>query len=128
MAYVRDTTSLTSNFPLETGSDKLSRIEVQIIMKEASSSANRVNHLPIQQQSWRHQPTLPSTISRMRSACPLCRAYSSIMWLKIHRKEQGSPSRIPVSSIDSPAAASRAKAHSFCHTPKSVGQWASSSG
>ena len=26
-------------------------------------------------------PTAPSTISRMRSACPLCRAYSSIMWL-----------------------------------------------
>ena len=26
------------------------------------------------------QPTLSSTSSRMRSACPLCRAYSSIMW------------------------------------------------
>ena len=26
-----------------------------------------------------YQPTLPSTISRMRSACPLWRAYSSIM-------------------------------------------------
>ena len=25
-----------------------------------------------------YQPTLPSTISRMRSAWPLCRAYSSI--------------------------------------------------
>ena len=26
-----------------------------------------------------HQPTAPSTSSRMRSAWPLCRAYSSIM-------------------------------------------------
>ena len=26
------------------------------------------------------QPTLSSMSSRMRSACPLCRAYSSIMW------------------------------------------------
>jgi hypothetical protein len=27
-----------------------------------------------------HQPTRPSTSSRIRSACPLWRAYSSIMW------------------------------------------------
>ena len=28
-----------------------------------------------------YQPTDPSTSSRMRSAWPLCRAYSSIMWV-----------------------------------------------
>src|SRR3954451_9365302 len=28
-----------------------------------------------------HHPTAPSTSSRSKSACPLWRAYSSIMWL-----------------------------------------------
>ena len=35
-----------------------------------------------------HSPTAPSICSRRRSACPLCRAYSSIMWIMIHRSEK----------------------------------------
>ena len=35
-----------------------------------------------------HSPTAPSTCSRKRSACPLWRAYSSIMWIMIHRSEK----------------------------------------
>ncbi len=36
-----------------------------------------------------HSPTAPSICSRSRSACPLCRAYSSIMWIMIQRREKG---------------------------------------
>ena len=36
-----------------------------------------------------HSPTDPSICSRSRSACPLCRAYSSTMWIMIHRREIG---------------------------------------
>ena len=49
-------------------------------------------------------PTVPSTSSRMRSAWPLWRAYSSIMWSMIQRRLTGSPRRTPVASSDSAAA------------------------
>ena len=39
-----------------------------------------------------YSPVLPSTDSRMRSAWPLCRAYSSIMWQTIQRKLGARPS------------------------------------
>ena len=38
-----------------------------------------------------HSPTKPSIDSRMKSACPLCLAYSSIMCTKIQRKLGDSP-------------------------------------
>ncbi len=42
---------------------------------------------------WRtdHAPVLPSIDSRIRSACPLCRAYSSIMCTRIQRRLIPSP-------------------------------------
>ena len=42
-----------------------------------------------------YSPTLPSTDSRIRSACPLCRAYSSIRCSTIHRSA-GSPAPQPL--------------------------------
>ena len=38
-----------------------------------------------------HQPTAPSINSRMKSAWPLWRAYSSTMWVYIQRRETASP-------------------------------------
>ena len=38
-----------------------------------------------------YSPTTPSTVSRMRSAWPLCRAYSSIMCTRIHLRLGASP-------------------------------------
>ncbi len=40
----------------------------------------------------RYSPVAPSTDSRMRSAWPLWRAYSSIMWSRIQRKLGAVPS------------------------------------
>ena len=62
-------------------------------------------------------PTVPSTSSRMRSAWPLWRAYSSIMWSMIQRRLTGSPRRTPVASSDS-AAASMARARSHSAAPR----------
>src|SRR5206468_4257269 len=41
-------------------------------------------------------PTRPSIRSRMRSAWPLCRAYSSIVWIRTSRSGIGSRSSSPV--------------------------------
>lgn len=43
------------------------------------------------QRTQLHSPTKPSIDSRMKSAWPLCRAYSSIMCTKIQRKLGDSP-------------------------------------
>ena len=42
-----------------------------------------------------HSPTAPSICSRSRSACPLWRAYSSIMWIMIHRSERSTSRSTP---------------------------------
>jgi Beta-lactamase len=39
-----------------------------------------------------HSPVCPSIDSRIRSAWPLCRAYSSIMWTRIQRRLGARPS------------------------------------
>jgi hypothetical protein len=43
----------------------------------------------------------------MKSACPRCRAYSSIMWIMIQRSEYSLPFCVPVQSSDG-AASTRA--------------------
>jgi hypothetical protein len=52
--------------------------------------ASRIEPIPTTLGAY--SPTRPSTDSRRRSAWPLCRAYSSIMWHRIHRRLGARPS------------------------------------
>ena len=60
-----------------------------------------------------HSPVAPSIRSRNRSAWPLWREYSSIMWTRIHLKlSPSSPGRVSTSSSEWAAAIASAAAHS----------------
>ena len=68
-----------------------------------------------------HSKIEPPTSSRMRSAWPLCLAYSSIMWTSTQRTRhapRGAALR-PTSSSVRPSAIARARSHSSSHAARS---------
>jgi hypothetical protein len=70
-----------------------------------------------------HRPVAPSMRSRSRSVCPLCRAYSAIMFTMTRRSETIWPfSMVPVwSSDDTAATISRERWHFVTPSGESLG-------
>jgi len=58
--------------------------------RQISSQTTRGSRRQLNNQL-NHSPVWPSTTSRIKSACPLCRAYSSIMCTRIQRRLGDSP-------------------------------------
>jgi len=59
-----------------------------------------------------YRPVEPSMTSRIRSACPLCRAYSSTRCCHIQRTEMVLSPRVKVSSSFAPSSAASTARHS----------------